>query len=93
MQMGEIESEDSYVKRVHSSIGTLILAGRKGALCYSKNIVAEDKANPNEKEVNNEVYKLAAIHIIKSGDAKRFGELAKDIIQQANLGQDLYPTS
>ena len=33
MQMGEIKSEDSYVKRVHLIIETLILAGRKGALC------------------------------------------------------------
>ena len=55
--------------------------------------MASDKAKPNEKEVNDEVEKLAAIHIIEPGDAKSFGKLAKDIIQQAHLGQDLYPTS
>ena len=36
---------------------------------------------------------MAAIHIIESGDAKRFGDLAKDLMQQAHLGQDFYPTS
>ena len=55
--------------------------------------MAADKANPTEKEVNNELYKLAAIHMIESGDAKRFGDLAMDLIQQSHLGQDLYPTS
>ena len=74
-------------------IDNLILDGRKGALCCSKTIVAEDKANPTEKEVNNKVDKLSSIHIIESGDAKRFGDLAKDIMQQAHLVQDLYPTS
>ena len=93
MRKGETESEDSHVKRVHSSIETLILAGRKGALCCSKTLMTEDKANPTEKEVNDEVDNLAAIHIIISGDAKRFDDLAKDLMQQAHLGQDLYPTS
>ena len=36
---------------------------------------------------------MAAIHIIKSGDAKRFGDLANDLMQQTHLVQDLYPTS
>ena len=49
MQMGETESEYSYVKRVYSSINNLILAGSKGALCYSKTIVAAEKPNPTEK--------------------------------------------
>ena len=48
--------------------------------------MAADKANPNYKEVNDEVENLEAIHIIESGDAKRFGDLAKDIMQQAHLG-------
>ena len=52
----------------------------------------EDKANTTEKEVNNEVDKLEAIHIIESGDAKRFSEIAKDIMHQAHLEQYLYPT-
>ena len=47
MQMGETESEDSYANRVHSIIETLIIAGGKGALCCSKTLVAEYKANPN----------------------------------------------
>ena len=55
--------------------------------------MAKDKENPTKKEVNYEVDKLAAIHIIESGDAKRFGDLKKDLTQQAHLGQDLYPTS
>ena len=55
--------------------------------------MAADKANPTEKEVNNEVDKLAAIHIIESGGAKRFGDLVKDLMQHAHLGQDFYPTS
>ena len=53
----------------------------------------EDKANLTEKEGNDEVDKLAATHIIESGDVKRFGDLAKDLMQQAHLGQDLYPPS
>ena len=84
--MGETELEDYYVKRVHSSIETLIVSGGKGALCCSKTLI-------DEKEVNYEVDKLAAIHIIKSGDAKRIGDLVKDPMQQAHSGQDLYPTS
>ena len=91
--MGNTESEYSYFKRVHSIIETLILAGRKGAPYWSKTLVAEDKANPNDNEINDEVDKLAAVHIIESGDAKRFVDLAKDLIQQTHLGQDLYPTS
>ena len=55
--------------------------------------MAEDKSNTTEKEVNDEVDKLSAIHIIKSGNAKHVGDLAKDLIQQAHLGQDLYPKS
>ena len=65
MRMGETESEDSYVKRVHSIIENLIIDDRKGALCCSKTLVFEDKENPNYKEVNDEVEKLSAIHIIK----------------------------
>ena len=34
---------------------------------------------------------MTAIHIIESGDAKSFGDLTKDIMQQEKLGQDLYP--
>ena len=49
MRMGETESEYLYVKRVHLSIETLILAGGKGALCCIKTLVAEDKSNPTEK--------------------------------------------
>ena len=93
MQMGDTESEDSNVNRVHLIIETLTLSGGKGYLCYSKTIMDEDKENPTEKEVNNEVENLAAIHIIESGEYKRFVDLAKDLMQQANLGQDLYPTS
>ena len=93
MQTGEIESEDSYFNRVHSIIETLILSGGKGALCSSKTLMAEDKANHTEKEVNNEVDKLVAIHIIKPDDVKRFCELAKYLMQQAHLGQDFYLTS
>ena len=55
--------------------------------------MASDKAKPNKKEVNDEVEKLAAIHIIESGDVKRFGDLVKYFMQQENLGQDLYPAS
>ena len=55
--------------------------------------MAEDKANHTEKEVNDEVDKLAAIHIIESAEAKLFGDLVKDLMQQAHLGQDLYPKS
>ena len=55
--------------------------------------MAENKANTTKKEVNDEVYKLAAIHIIKSGDSKRFGNLADDLMHQANLVHDLYPIS
>ena len=55
--------------------------------------MAEYKHNPTEKEVNDEVDKLAAIHIIESSDIKRFSDLTKDLMQQAHLGQDLYPTS
>ena len=33
---------------------------------------------------------LAAIHIIEWGDAKCFGDLAKDLMHQAHLGQDLH---
>ena len=91
--MGEIESEDSYVNRVHSSIDTLILASGNGALFCSKNIMAEDKANNSDKELNYEVDNLVAIHIIESGDAKLFGDLAKDLMQHAHLGQFFYPTS
>ena len=36
---------------------------------------------------------MEAIHIIESGEAKRFGDLTKDNMQQANLVQDFYPTS
>ena len=36
---------------------------------------------------------MAAIYIIKSGYAKRFSDLAKYIMHQAHLGQDLYLTS
>ena len=43
--------------------------------------MAEDKANPTEKEVNDEVYKFSDIHIIKSGEAKRFGGIVEDLIQ------------
>ena len=46
MQMGETESEDSYVKIVHSSIETLILAGGKYVLFWSKTLVAGEKDNP-----------------------------------------------
>ena len=53
--------------------------------------MAADKANPTEKEVNDEVDKLAAIHIIELGDAKSFGDLAKDIMQHSHLVQDFYP--
>ena len=86
--MSEKESEDLYVKRVQSSIENLILAVRKGALCCSKTIVSADKANPTEKEVNDEVDKLSAIHIIESDEAKRFGYLKKYIMHQAHLGHD-----
>ena len=65
MWMGEIESEDSYVKRVHLSIETLILSGGNGAVCCRKTIIAEYKENTAEKEVDDEVYKLAAIRIIE----------------------------
>ena len=75
------------------SIDTLIISGRKGALCYSKTLVADDTANPTENKVDDEVDKLEDIHIIKSGEAKRFGDLAKDLMYQAHLGQDVYPTS
>ena len=34
---------------------------------------------------------MTAINIIELGDAKRFGDLMKDIMNQAHLGQDLYP--
>ena len=93
IRMGMTESEDFYVKRVHSNIENLILARGKGALCCSKTLVASDKDNPTKKEVKYEVDKLAEIHIIESGDAKRFSDLAKDLMHQAHLGQDLYPAS
>ena len=93
MRMGETESEYLYVKRVHWSIENLILAVGKGALCCSKNLVDTDKDNPTEKYVNNEVDKLTAIHMIESGDAKNFGDLENDLMQQEHLGQDLYPSS
>ena len=47
--------------------------------------MAEDKVNPTEKEVKDEVDELEAIHIIESGDAKRFGEIAKDIMQDREV--------
>ena len=68
------------------SIETLILSGGKCDLYFSKTLLAEDKANPTNKEVSGEVDKLAAIHIIESGGTKRFGDLAKDPMQQAHLG-------
>ena len=49
MRIGDTESEYSFVKRVPSRIETLIIAGGKGALWCSKNIMAEDKANPTDK--------------------------------------------
>ena len=55
--------------------------------------MVEEKANPTKKELNDDVEKLAAIRIIESGYAKLFGDLAKDLVQQAHLGQDLYSTS
>ena len=55
--------------------------------------MAEDKAITTEKEVNNKVDKLESTHIIKSGDSKRFGDIAKDLMHQADLVQDLYQTS
>ena len=64
-----------------------------GVNVLCKTVVSAYKANTTEKEGNDEVEKLAAIHIIESGDAKIFGDLAKDIMQKAHLGQDLYPMS
>ena len=48
----------------------------------------EEKSNPTEKELNKEIDKLAVIRIIESGGVKIFGDLVKDIMHQANLGQD-----
>ena len=36
---------------------------------------------------------MSAIHIIYSGDARHFGDLTNDLMQQAHLGQNLYPKS
>ena len=51
----------------------------------------KNKANTTDKEVNDKVDNLAAIHIIELGDAKSFGDLAKDIMQHSHLVQDFYP--
>ena len=45
------------------------------------------------KREKNEVENLADIHMIESGDTKRFGDIAKDLTQQAHLVKELYPTS
>ena len=58
--MGKTEPENLYVKIFHSSVETLIIANRKGALCCSKTLVDADKSNPTKKEIKNEVDKLAA---------------------------------
>ena len=49
MRRGETELEDSFFKRFHLIIETLILADGKGFLYCSKTLVAEDKANTTEK--------------------------------------------
>ena len=63
--MGKTESEYSYVKRVYSRIETLIISGRKRALCCSKTLMAEDKANTTEKEVKDKIDNLVTKHIIE----------------------------
>ena len=65
MQMGETESEDLYVKRVHQNDETLILSCGKGALFCSKILVAEEKANTTEKEVKDKIDNLVTKHIIE----------------------------
>ena len=72
---------------------TLALSGGKHVLCSTTLMIAVDKDNPTQTEINMEEDKLKAMALIMRSDTARYGHLQQSLEEGTHRGRDEYPTT
>ena len=92
MKQGATEANDQFLDRFKANVSTVELAGGSDFLCPT-NIMDKQLVIPTKSEIKTEVDRFAAMHLLKSSDDKRYGDMKSRLKESAALGRNEYPRS
>ena len=90
MRQGQEESDDVYLKRMKANAESLKLAGGKH-IFVSPELITSAGSTVTAKETSTEIDKFLGFLLLLNADQQRYGDLQKELAQDAQLGNDNYP--
>ena len=90
MTQGATEANDQFLDRFKANFSTIELAGGSDFLCPTS-MMDKQLAIPTKSEIKIEVDRFTAMHLLKSADDKRYGDMRSRLKESAALERNEYP--